>query len=148
MTSRSATAAGGSAPAPGRHPIACSRTPRAPCSEVAPRFLDFLVSSPNAYGEDLVLFDLEDAYGREHDDLDANVFIVAGTGEILSGGAVSTFGCVSGAVRMAELLGVREYPSLRHGIALLEDEDHTTMTAHGLVAGLRALSSTEPVPQG
>ena len=107
---------------------------------VRPRSFDkYVCLSPNLYGSDYELFRIEQKYSEVNKDLPAAVYFAAGENEILQGGLPSALGIVSSMSRMAELLKMRAYPSLRLYVHIFPDEEHTTYTSSGLAHGLLAL---------
>ncbi len=91
------------------------------------------------------LFEVEEAYARRHSDLKAKLFLSAGEGEIAQGGIVSAAGIASGTVRMAEILALRRYPSLRLDVRIFPGAVHDGPSrAQALYAGLRAFHTPAP----
>jgi predicted alpha/beta superfamily hydrolase len=86
-------------------------------------FLRFICGSPALYNSNSVIFDLEERYAAEHDDLPAHVFFAAGEAEITQA-FINACGCVSSMVKMAETLSFRGYPSLDLKVRIFRDETH------------------------
>jgi predicted alpha/beta superfamily hydrolase len=86
-------------------------------------FLRFICGSPALYNSHSAIFDLEERYAAEHDDLPAHVFFAAGEAEITQP-LINAVGCVSSMVKMAETLSFRGYPSLDLRVRILRDETH------------------------
>lgn len=76
-------------------------------------FKRYICGSPGLITENNAIFGKEAQYSATHTDLSAQVFLSAGEGEMLQGQVVSAVGIVSGVARMAEILGLRRYPSLK-----------------------------------
>jgi len=76
-------------------------------------FKRYICGSPGLISENNAIFGKEAQYAATHADLRAEVFLSAGEGEMLQGQVVSAVGIVSGVARMAEILGLRRYPSLK-----------------------------------
>ncbi len=76
-------------------------------------FQRYICGSPSLITENNAIFGKEAQYAAAHTDLRAGVFPSAGEGEMLEGQVVSAVGIVSGVARMAEILGLRRYPSLK-----------------------------------
>jgi fructokinase len=103
-------------------------------------FKRYICGSPCLAAGDFELFRLEEAYAREHDDLKAIAFFGAGEREMLDGNdLVSAWGVVSSMARMVEILHARKYPSLELHARLFPGEDHASVPAWNLSAGLRAV---------
>jgi predicted alpha/beta superfamily hydrolase len=101
-------------------------------------FRGYICGSPGLYNCEETIFAIEERYAAEHDDLPAHVFFGAGDGEILQPG-IAAFGCVSSMARMAEVLSLRGYPSLRLEAKIFPGEDHATAYPPILSWGIRSL---------
>jgi predicted alpha/beta superfamily hydrolase len=100
-------------------------------------FSCYICGSPTLWAANGALFDLENTYASAHEDLDATVFLAAGSDEVAEY-RIAAHGCVSSMIRMAETLRFRNYPSLRLTTRILPGESHSTMfpplIAHGVQA--------------
>lgn len=107
-------------------------------------FRSFICNSPAFDYGDGGQFSVEERYSQSHRDLRANLFFSAGEGEILLGGVISGFHVVSSMIRMAEVLKLREYPSLNLHVKIFPAETHHTWTnTLSLRWALRALYMTK-----
>jgi predicted alpha/beta superfamily hydrolase len=86
-------------------------------------FQRFICGSPALYNSQGVIFDMEERYAAEHDDLPAHVFFAAGEAEITQP-LINACACLSSMARMAETLSFREYPSLDLKVRIFRDETH------------------------
>jgi len=102
-------------------------------------FDKYICLSPTLNSNDYELFRLEQKYAEVNKDLPAAVYFAAGEGEILQGGVVSALGVVSSMSRMAEILTLRQYPSLKLWAHIFPGEEHGTFKPAGLAHGLRAI---------
>jgi uncharacterized protein len=102
-------------------------------------FDKYICGSPSLYEGDSELFWIEERYAATRKDMLANVFFGAGEGEILEGGSISAWGIVSSMTRMAEILKMRNYPSLRLQVRIFPGEEHVSMVRMNLNWGLRTL---------
>jgi predicted alpha/beta superfamily hydrolase len=94
-------------------------------------FARYICGSPNLYGSNNRIFELEERHAAEHDDLPADVFFAAGEGEITQP-FINAAGCVSSMVKMAETLSFRGYPSLRLTVRIFPGETRTAPPASPL----------------
>jgi predicted alpha/beta superfamily hydrolase len=101
-------------------------------------FRRYICGSPGFYAGNGAIFDLEEQYAAEHDDLAADVFMAAGEAELVEPW-ISAVGCASSMARMAERLAMRAYPSLRLTARIFSGESHGTMWAPTLSHGIRAV---------
>jgi predicted alpha/beta superfamily hydrolase len=92
----------------------------------------YICASPNVIKGNR-LFELEEHYAANHNDMQAKVFLSAGEGEILAYPAISAAGVVGWMSRMAEVLGMRGYPSLELHARIFPGEVHNM---HGMGTGL------------
>lgn len=114
---------------------------------VRPKAFDkYICLSPSLNVNEYELFRLEDKYAAENNDLPAAVYFAAGEGEILEGGIISGLGIVSSMSRMAEILHLRNYPSLKLHVHIFPDEEHGTYQQVALSRGLRALWEINDAP--
>lgn len=105
-----------------------------------PRAFDkYICGSPSLYAGNFELFRLEERYSKAHKDLPAKVFFGAGEAEVLEGGMISAAGIVSSMTRMAEILKLRRYPSLKLHVRIFPGEDHGSVIPMNLSWGLRTL---------
>jgi predicted alpha/beta superfamily hydrolase len=93
-------------------------------------FTHYLVGSPSLFWDDRVMFDRELAYSNEFDNLEARVFMSAGSQE----GSL-----LRDMLRMAEVLEARAYPGLELVSQTLQDETHMSGAFLSLARGLRSL---------
>jgi predicted alpha/beta superfamily hydrolase len=107
-------------------------------------FERYICGSPGLIAGNNAIFEKEARYAATHGDLRAAVFLSAGEGEMLEGQVVSAVGVVSGMARMAEILGLRRYPSLKLHARIFPGNLHDP---HGksvaLYWGLRTLWAEE-----
>jgi len=104
----------------------------------------YICGSPNLNIDAGIAFQLEEAYAKSHTDMKAKVFFSAGEDEITQGGVVSAAGLVSWMARMAEILKVRNYPSLELHARVFPGEIHDGSGARiSLYWGLRTLWSNQ-----
>ena len=85
--------------------------------------------SPSLAFGDTAAFVEERAYADAHDDLDARMYLAAGSQE--------AFGLAALTVEMGEVLGARGYPSLDLQTELLDGRYHAATFPDGIEAGLR-----------
>jgi len=78
-------------------------------------FTHYWVGSPSFWWDDGVIFQLEEAYSAEHDDLEAEVFMSVGSLEGMM---------VPDMLRLAEILKTRGYESLHIETQVLDGESH------------------------
>lgn len=102
-------------------------------------FTRYICGSPNLYDGSFSLFEREKEYASLHKDMPAKVFFGAGEREMLEGWLVSAYGCVSSMARMAEILALRSYPSLKLHARIFPGEDHLSVIPLNLSWGLRAV---------
>jgi len=109
-------------------------------------FDKYICLSPNLNTNNYELFRLEQKYAAVNKDLPVAVYFAAGESEILEGGIISGLGIVSSMSRMAEILTLRAYPSLRLYVHIFPDEEHGTYKPSGLAHGLLALWGNNDPP--
>jgi uncharacterized protein len=103
-------------------------------------FSRYICGSPNLAAGNFELFRMEERYAKAHTDLKATVFIGAGDAEILDPNPiVSAWGVVSSTARMAEILTLRNYPSLNLSARIFPGEDHASVVPLNLSWGLRTV---------
>jgi predicted alpha/beta superfamily hydrolase len=100
-------------------------------------FRHYICGSPNINASDYELFKIEERYAETHSDLAASLFLGVGEGEATQGGLVSAWGIVSSAARMAEVLKLRNYPSLRLQLRIFPHQTHQSVSLIVLDAGLK-----------
>jgi hypothetical protein len=109
-------------------------------TETSP-FRRYLIGSPATAQCDNEVFKLEERYAAGHQDLDAKVFLAAGTQEMMSpfleGGGIA-----SGVCRMSGLLAMRRYPSLSLTSHMFNDESHLSVAPGFIARGLRVVYGT------
>jgi uncharacterized protein len=98
----------------------------------------YVCTSPNLYAGNYELFRMEERYAETHSDLRAKIFFGAGEGEVLEGGWISAWGIVSSMTRMAEILRLRPYPSLKLYVRIVPGAQHSANSL-SLREGLRTL---------
>jgi predicted alpha/beta superfamily hydrolase len=103
-------------------------------------FNRYVCGSPSLAAGDYEVFRIEERHAQENKDLAASVFFGAGEAEVLAG---STWGLVSSMARMAEILKVRAYPSLKLNARIFPAENHVSVIPLVLSWGLRAVWEKE-----
>jgi predicted alpha/beta superfamily hydrolase len=101
-------------------------------------FHKYLIGSPSIHFNDGVTFDYESAYAREHSDLQADVFLSAGSLE----GRTVTY-----VEKMADLLTSRNYEHLDLYMTIFEKETHVSCYMVALSRGILELlgnTGTDP----
>ncbi|MDT7847806.1 alpha/beta hydrolase [Streptomyces justiciae] len=98
----------------------------------------YLASSPALSGCEDLLFTLEAEYATTHDDLAAKVFLGAGEAE-LSDPYLAAADILGSMTRMAQLLRLRNYPSLELTSRLYPRQTHGSALPYALNEGLRTL---------
>jgi predicted alpha/beta superfamily hydrolase len=96
-------------------------------------FQRYIISSPALAWDDGLIFKLEEAYAREHSDLEATVFISVGGDEDAE--------MVAAVQRFAQLLQGRNYAGLKLVSKLFEDETHISVIASAVCRGVRVVYS-------
>jgi predicted alpha/beta superfamily hydrolase len=110
-------------------------------------FAQYICSSPSLAGENGALFQMEERYAASHNDMRAKLFLSAGEDELISAPIISGLGVESSMSRMAEVLSVRNYPSLDLHAHVIPGEIHDgSGIASALSLGLRLLSSAPSSP--
>jgi len=100
-------------------------------------FSRYICGSPPLHGGNFELFRMEERHAKAHDDLKAAVFFGAGEAEMLEKNIIPAWGIVSSTARMAEILGLRKYPSLKLHVRIFPEEDHASVVPLNLSWGLR-----------
>jgi predicted alpha/beta superfamily hydrolase len=98
----------------------------------------YLAASPALSGCEDLLFTLEAEYAKTHDDLAARVFLGAGEAELIDP-YVAAADIVGLMTRMAQLLRLRDYPSLELTSRLYPGQTHGSALSYALNEGLRTL---------
>jgi predicted alpha/beta superfamily hydrolase len=109
-------------------------------------FRRYIAGSPLLYTGNSGVFDLEERYARENDDLPASVFFGAGGSEITEK-YISAYGCVSSMIRMVETLTAREYPSLQLAMSIFADDTHQNALHPAISRGVRSVWGTTAYPE-
>jgi predicted alpha/beta superfamily hydrolase len=99
-------------------------------------FAKHIAGAPAGYYCQNLLWEIEQQYADEHDDLRAQLFLGVGDGEMTTD---HYFGCLSSTARMVELLSFRKYPSLELTATIYPGETHATSLPSVLAGGVRAL---------
>ena len=110
-------------------------------------FNRYVCGSPSLAAGDFEVFRLEERYAQQNKDLSAAVFFGAGEAEVLTGGS---WGLVSSMARMAEILKLRGYPSLKLNARIFPGENHGSVIPLVAAWGLRAVWEKDftPSPSG
>ena len=98
----------------------------------------YLAGSPALSGCEDLLFTMEAEHAATHDDLAARVFLGAGEAE-LADPFVAAADVVGSMTRMAQLLRLRDYPSLELTSRLFPGQTHGSALSYSLSEGLRTL---------
>ena len=91
-------------------------------------FAYYLIGSPALWWDDEVMFEREETYANEHDDLPARVFMSVGSEERENMKSVMS--------RMSGSLMNRNYPNLEIGRHIFEDETHSSVIPMYVSRGL------------
>lgn len=101
------------------------------------------VSSSAAGGAPGAIEAAEAAYAADHSDLAADVFLCVGAAEVEGTyGATSRF--ASNMARAAEVFTLRQWPSGTLTWETMNNEDHHSIVARAISAGLRSVHGTRP----
>lgn len=100
-------------------------------------FSGYVLGSPSFWYDENVMDTFERKYAKDHDDLDASVYMYVGEYEQPSFG--KRYDMVGDARRMEASLRARRYPSLRVRLDVLDDEDHMSVAPRGFTHGLKYL---------
>jgi predicted alpha/beta superfamily hydrolase len=93
-------------------------------------FTHYWMGSPSFWWDDGIIFELEEAYSAEHDDLEGRVFMSVGSLEGMM---------VPDMLRLAETLKTREYESLHVETQVLDGESHMSGAFLSMSRGLGSL---------
>ncbi|MEO1040835.1 MAG: alpha/beta hydrolase-fold protein [Pseudomonadota bacterium] len=110
-------------------------------------FGKYIIGSPYVAGVGGVVFDVEELYANDHDDLDIAIYLGAGSGEV-SEYFLAASGIVSGTVDFAETLRLRRYPSLELSTEIYSGENHYTVVPRVVSDGIRTLWADEAAALG
>lgn len=86
----------------------------------------------------------EAAYAAGHTDLDIDLFLCCGTVEVDEAKIPALCGFGSGVVWVAEQFAIREWPSARLEWEIMNNENHTSIPARAVSAGLRSVHRIRP----
>ena len=116
-------------------------------------FARYLLVSPSLWWDEAIAFAYEAAWAKEHDNLNAKVFLAVGEGEEEPGGgwknegfsdeAIRKVRQVSNLRRLVSRLKERAYPGLSLESSIFPDEYHLTVFPAALSRGLRQLFNME-----
>jgi len=98
-------------------------------------FSYYLIGSPSLWWDDKVIFNIEESYSSDHNDLSARVFLSVGEEE--------SDAQVSNARRLFETLRSRNLEGLDLKFNVFESETHTAVQATTMTNGLRYLFSID-----
>ena len=101
-------------------------------------FKSYIASSPALSFCGGMLFDIETVYAKEHDDLQAGLFLGIGDQEMTET-PDHILGCFSSTARMAEILTFRKYPSLYLNAKVFAGETHASARAPIIAYGVRSI---------
>jgi predicted alpha/beta superfamily hydrolase len=99
-------------------------------------FARYIATSPSLNCCGGAVFALDERHARSGPAPEGKLFLAAAEGEIAVGGATSAQGVLSSMARMAEILGLRTYPSLDLAARIYPGGDHGSAARRGLVEGL------------
>ena len=105
-------------------------------------FSKMIIGSPYLEGVRGAVFDAEERYAEKHNDLEASIFIAAGSREI-DEHFLATSGIVSGAVNFSETLRLRNYPSLKLTTRVYANDNHYTTAPRAISEGIQNLWADE-----
>jgi hypothetical protein len=106
-------------------------------------FKHYICGSPCLYISDYELFKMEQRYAQTHQDLSASLFMGAGEGEAVEGQFIPAWGIVSSTARMAEVLHLRQHPSLKLDVRIFPRETHGSVMLLVLAAGLQTVLKSQ-----
>jgi uncharacterized protein len=106
-------------------------------------FARYICGSPVLNSCNFYIFQQEEEYAADHDDLPASVFFGAGEREMTDYGVS---GIVSSMARMAETLFIRGYPSLKLEARVFPGESHDTVLPLVLRWGVRSVWGDKLAP--
>ena len=98
----------------------------------------YVIGSPSINAVDRACFKLEKTYAATHKDLPAKVFFGTGEKEVADP-SLAAWGIVSSVTQMAEILRLRQYPSLQLTTRLFPGKDHMTVVPDILSEGLQSV---------
>jgi uncharacterized protein len=101
-------------------------------------FAKYIACCPVLSSSNGAIFELEERYAAEHDDLPAQVFLAAGEAEMIEP-VIPGWGVVSSTAKLAETLSIRGYPSLRLTVRIFPGETHASVIPTALGWGVRTL---------
>ena len=99
-------------------------------------FARYLAGAPALYFCNNLIWEIEERYAAEHDDLPGQLFFGIGDREMTTD---NHFGCFSSTAKMVELLTFRNYPSLQMDVKIFLGESHETAHPSVIGTGVRAL---------
>ena len=103
------------------------------------KFKTHVACSPSIYWNGQIMLEIEKAYADAHDSLPARLFL--SMGELEMEGGIS----YDGMLRLFDQLQRRDYKDIEIEMKLFPDDDHCTVLAPSLAAGLKfALRSEQP----
>ncbi len=94
-------------------------------------FNHYLIVSPTLEWDDEIMFDREELYASEHDDLEANLYLAAGS--------LEEDGTPQRVLTLTNLLESRGYENLQVEYQLFEGETHSSIPPFAFSRGLRYL---------
>lgn len=106
-------------------------------------FSRYLAGSPPMSGSGGMLFELEDEYAMNHDDLPVRLFLGAGGAEITDP-YLAAADVVASSARMAQQLTLRNYPGLELTMQVFPGQTHASAQPYALTEGLRVLYPITP----
>ncbi len=86
----------------------------------------------------------EAAYAGAHTDLDLDLFVCCGSVEVDEARIPALCGFGSGVTWVAEQFAIREWPSARLEWEIMNNENHTSIPARAVAAGLRSVHRIRP----
>ncbi len=101
-------------------------------------FAKYICGSPSLNAGNFEIFKMEERYAANHKDMKVSVFFGAGDTEIGNYG-MAAWGIVSCTARMAEILSLRKYPSLKLVTKIFPGETHVSAPPFILSWGVRIL---------
>ncbi len=86
----------------------------------------------------------EAAYAATYKDMDIDAFVCCGTVEVDEAKIPALCGFGSGVIWVAEQFAIREWPSARLEWEIMNNENHTSIPARAVAAGLRSVHRIRP----
>jgi len=86
----------------------------------------------------------EAAYAAAHQDLDVDLFVYCGSVEVTAEPAAALCRFGSGTTWVAEQFAIRRWPSARVRWEIMNQEDHVSIPARAIAAGLRSVHQRRP----